>query len=454
MQKNLTEQILNSLVHSDSYCRKALPHIKSEYFEKEYRPVYELVLSFIRTYNKLPTSATLHIELSNSKYASRGDVNDIVQLISSLENTSDVDEAWLLNSTEKFCKDRAVQLAIMESLDILDGKRADVSEGSIPEILSKALSVSFDSNIGHDYIENAEERFNFYHKKEDKTPFDIEMLNTITKGGVSRKTLNIILAGTGVGKSLAMCHFAAAALSEGKNVLYITLEMAEEKIAERIDANLFDVDIGDIENLPKDIFNNKVKQIQSKTQGKLIVKEYPTATAHSGHFRALLDELKLKKAFKPDVIFIDYLNICASSRMKGLGGSINSYTYIKAIAEELRGIAVEFNVPIWSATQVTRTGFGNTDVEITDTSESFGLPATCDLMLALISTEKLESMNQLMVKQLKNRYNDPTTNKRFAVGIDRAKMRLYDVEDSAQTLLSESASSSNQGTKDYSSFKL
>jgi len=454
MEKNLTEQILNSLVHSDSYCRKALPHIKSEYFEKEYRPVYELVLSFIRTYNKLPTSATLHIELSNSKYASRGDVNDIVQLISSLENTSDVDEAWLLNSTEKFCKDRAVQLAIMESLDILDGKRADVSEGSIPEILSKALSVSFDSNIGHDYIENAEERFNFYHKKEDKTPFDIEMLNTITKGGVSRKTLNIILAGTGVGKSLAMCHFAAAALSEGKNVLYITLEMAEEKIAERIDANLFDVDIGDIENLPKDIFNNKVKQIQSKTQGKLIVKEYPTATAHSGHFRALLDELKLKKAFKPDVIFIDYLNICASSRMKGLGGSINSYTYIKAIAEELRGIAVEFNVPIWSATQVTRTGFGNTDVEITDTSESFGLPATCDLMLALISTEKLESMNQLMVKQLKNRYNDPTTNKRFAVGIDRAKMRLYDVEDSAQTLLSESASSSNQGTKDYSSFKL
>jgi len=454
MQKNLTEQILNSLVHSDSYCRKALPHIKSEYFEKEYRPVYELVLSFIRTYNKLPTSATLHIELSNSKYASRGDVNDIVQLISSLENTSDVDEAWLLNSTEKFCKDRAVQLAIMESLDILDGKRADVSEGSIPEILSKALSVSFDSNIGHDYIENAEERFNFYHKKEDKTPFDIEMLNTITKGGVSRKTLNIILAGTGVGKSLAMCHFAAAALSEGKNVLYITLEMAEEKIAERIDANLFDVDIGDIENLPKDIFNNKVKQIQSKTQGKLIVKEYPTATAHAGHFRALLDELKLKKAFKPDVIFIDYLNICASSRMKGLGGSINSYTYIKAIAEELRGIAVEFNVPIWSATQVTRTGFGNTDVEITDTSESFGLPATCDLMLALISTEKLESMNQLMVKQLKNRYNDPTTNKRFAVGIDRAKMRLYDVEDSAQTLLSESTSSSNQGTKDYSSFKL
>ena len=454
MQKNLTEQILNSLVHSDSYCRKALPHIKSEYFEKEYRPVYELVLSLIRTYNKLPTSATLHIELSNSKYASRGDVNDIVQLISSLENTSDVDEAWLLNSTEKFCKDRAVQLAIMESLDILDGKRADVSEGSIPEILSKALSVSFDSNIGHDYIENAEERFNFYHKKEDKTPFDIEMLNTITKGGVSRKTLNIILAGTGVGKSLAMCHFAAAALSEGKNVLYITLEMAEEKIAERIDANLFDVDIGDIENLPKDIFNNKVKQIQSKTQGKLIVKEYPTATAHAGHFRALLDELKLKKAFKPDVIFIDYLNICASSRMKGLGGSINSYTYIKAIAEELRGIAVEFNVPIWSATQVTRTGFGNTDVEITDTSESFGLPATCDLMLALISTEKLESMNQLMVKQLKNRYNDPTTNKRFAVGIDRAKMRLYDVEDSAQTLLSESASSSNQGTKDYSSFKL
>jgi replicative DNA helicase len=451
MQKNLKKQILNSLIHSETYCRKALPHIKSEYFEKEYRPVFELVISFIKSYNKLPTVAALQIELSNSKYTSRSDLNDITNLITSLEKKSEVDETWLVNSTEKFCKDRAVQLAIMESIDILDGKRQDKAEGSIPEILSKALAISFDTNIGHDYIENAAERYAFYHKKEDKTPFDIEMLNTITKGGVSRKTLNIILAGTGVGKSLAMCHFASAALAEGKNVLYITLEMAEEKIAERIDANLFDIDIADIENMPKDLFESKVDKIKKKTQGKLIVKEYPTATAHVGHFRALLDELKLKKAFKPDIIFIDYLNIAASSRMKGLGGSINTYSYVKAIAEELRGLAVEFNVPVWSATQVTRTGFGNSDVEITDTSESFGLPATADLMLALISTEQLENMNQLMVKQLKNRYNDPTTNKRFVVGIDRAKMRLYDVEDSAQSLSSESGSQQNTDDDKFSS---
>ena len=452
MQKNLKKQILNSLVHSESYCRKALPHIKAEYFEKEYRPVYELILSFIRSYNKLPTSAALQIEFGSSDFTTRKDVNEITKLITSLDTKSEVDETWLVNSTEKFCKDRAVQIAIMESIDILDGKKKDKAEGSIPEILSKALSVSFDTNIGHDYIDNADERYDFYKKKEDKIPFDINMLNTITKGGISRKTLNIILAGTGVGKSLAMCHFASAALSDGKNVLYITLEMAEEKIAERIDANLFDINIAEIENMPKDIFDTKVNAIKKKTQGKLIVKEYPTATAHAGHFRALLDELKLKRAFTPDIIFIDYLNIAASSRMKGLGGSINTYSYVKAIAEELRGLAVEFNVPVWSATQVTRTGFGNTDVEITDTSESFGLPATADLMLALISTEKLEAMNQVMVKQLKNRYNDPTTNKRFVVGIDRAKMRLYEVEDSAQTLQNEPSASINNN--DYSTFKL
>tara|TARA_R110002153_G_scaffold89582_3_gene219216 strand:+ start:3567 stop:4829 length:1263 start_codon:yes stop_codon:yes gene_type:complete len=419
--------------------------------EKEYRPVYELILSFIRSYNKLPTSAALQIEFGQSDYTTRADANEISKLITSLDTASEVDEAWLLNSTEKFCKDRAVQLAIMESIEILDGNKPDKSEGSIPEILSNALSVSFDTNIGHDYIDNASERFDFYKRKEDKVPFDIGMLNTITKGGISRKTLNIILAGTGVGKSLAMCHFAAAALSEGKNVLYITLEMAEEKIAERIDANLFDIDIAEIENMPKDLFESKVNLIKKKTQGKLIVKEYPTATAHAGHFRALLDELKLKKSFAPDIIFIDYLNIAASSRMKGLGGSVNTYSYVKAIAEELRGLAVEFNVPVWSATQVTRTGFGNTDVEITDTSESFGLPATADLMIALISTEKLESMNQLMVKQLKNRYNDLTSNKRFVVGIDRSKMRLYDVEDSAQTLQNESSAPINN---DYSTLKL
>ena len=452
MTKDLQTIILNNLIYNENFTRKTLPHLKVEYFEKENVPVYKLILSFVSKYNKLPNSAALEIEFKDSEFVARQDANEVLSLIRGLDKKEEVDNDWLIDSTEKWCKDRAVYLAIMESIQIIDGKKKDKAEGSIPEILSNALGVSFDSNVGHDYIENADERYAFYHKKEDKMPFDIEMLNTITKGGVGRKTLNIILAGTGVGKSLAMCHFAAAALSEGKNVLYITLEMAEEKIAERIDANLFDIDIGDIENLPKDLFDSKVRKIQSKTQGKLIVKEYPTAVAHSGHFRALLDELKMKKDFKPNVIFIDYLNIAASSRMKGLGGSINTYSYVKAIAEELRGLAVEFNVPIWSATQVTRTGFGNSDVEITDTSESFGLPATCDLMLALISTEQLEGMNQLMIKQLKNRYNDPTSNKRFVVGIDRAKMRLYDVETSAQNLSNETQS--QQEDSDYSSFKI
>ena len=456
MTKDLQTIILNNLIYNENFTRKSLPHLKVEYFEKFNAPVYKLILSFISTYNKLPNSAALEIEFQNSDHVSRNDANEVLSLIRALDKEEKVDDTWLIDSTEKWCKDRAVYLAIMESIEIIDGKKSDKSEGAIPEILSDALGVSFDSNVGHDYIENSDERFAFYHKKENKMPFDIEMLNTITKGGVGRKTLNIILAGTGVGKSLAMCHFAAAALTEGQSVLYITLEMAEEKIAERIDANLFDVDIGDIENMPKELFDTKVKKIQSKTQGKLIVKEYPTAVAHAGHFRALLEELKMKKDFKPDVIFIDYLNIAASSRMKGLGGSINSYSYVKAIAEELRGIAVEFNVPIWSATQVTRTGFGNSDVEITDTSESFGLPATCDLMIALISTEQLEGMNQLMVKQLKNRYNDPTQNKRFVVGIDRAKMRLYDVETSAQNLSGDgsSNSTSTQSDTDFSTFKI
>lgn len=455
MTKDLQTIILNNLIYNENFTRKSLPHIKVEYFEKHYVPVYKLILSFVGKYNKLPNSAALEIEFQDSEHVGREDANEVLSLIRDIEKKEEVDDQWLIDSTEKWCKDRAVYLAIMESIQIIDGKTKDKAEGAIPEILSDALGVSFDSNVGHDYLENSDERYAFYHKKEDKMSFDIEMLNTITKGGIGRKTLNIILAGTGVGKSLAMCHFAAAALAEGKNVLYITLEMAEEKIAERIDANLFDIDIGDIENLPKDLFDSKVKKIQSKTQGKLIVKEYPTAVAHSGHFRALLDELKMKKDFKPDVIFIDYLNIAASSRMKGLGGSINTYSFVKAIAEELRGLAVEFNVPIWSATQVTRTGFGNSDVEITDTSESFGLPATCDLMLALISTEQLENMNQLMVKQLKNRYNDPTANKRFVVGIDRAKMRLYDVETSAQNLSNENGSQQTQtDDSDYSSFKI
>lgn len=447
MQENLQTVILKTLVHNEDFCRKALPHIKPEYFEKEHKPVYDLFLKFISKFNKLPTSSVLDIEFQSSQFVNRQDANDIHKLIVELKNPVDTDMGWLLTTTEKWCKDRAVYLAIMSSINIIDGKDKKHSEGAIPEILTKALSVSFDANVGHDYIENADSRFNFYNEKEERIPFDLDMLNTITKGGVTNKTLNIILAGTGVGKSLAMCHLASAALEQGRNVLYITLEMAEERIAERIDANLMDIPIDQVESLPKDLFDTKVNKIRAKTNGKLIVKEYPTSTAHVGHFRALLNELKLKKNFEPDMIFIDYINICASSRVKGLGGSVNTYSLIKAIAEELRGLAGEFKVPVWSATQVTRTGFANTDVELTDTAESFGLPATADLMLALISTEQLEGMNQLMVKQLKNRYNDLTRNKRFVVGIDRSKMRLYDVEDSAQTLTNEGGSSDSSQTK-------
>jgi archaellum biogenesis ATPase FlaH len=447
--------ILKTLINDEEYCRKALPHIKSEYFENENRPVYELILAFLQKYNKLPNSGALDVEFQKSDHINKSNRNEIHNLILDLKNHEEVEREWLLNSTEEWCKQRAVYLAIIKSIGIIDGKDQNLTDGAIPGILSKALSVSFDTNVGHDYFENSEKRYDFYHLQEDKIPFDLSMLNTITKGGVSNKTLNIILAGTGVGKSLAMCHFASANLSAGQNVLYITLEMAEERIAERIDANLFDVPIDQLETLPRELFDSKVHKLKEKTRGKLIVKEYPTATAHVGHFRALLDELKLKKDFKPDVVYIDYLNICGSSRMKGLGGSVNTYSLIKAIAEELRGLAVEHNVPIWSATQVTRTGFGNTDVELTDTSESFGLPATADLMLALISTEQLEGMNQLMVKQLKNRYNDPTQDKRFVVGIDRSKMRLYDVEESAQTLSSDEITTpAAPANNDFSAFKI
>lgn len=447
--------ILQTIIKNEDFCRKVIPHVKSEYFENEKKPVYELILSFISKFNKVPNVTALEVEFQSSAALNRSDANDILSCIKSIDQGEPSDTDWLLNRTEEWCKQRAVTIAIVKSISIIDGKDKKHTEGAIPDILSKALAISFDTNIGHDYLENVDQRYDFYHLQEDKSPFDIELLNTITKGGVSRKTLNIVLAGTGVGKSLAMCHFAADNLRQGKNVLYITLEMAEEKIAERIDANLLDVQIDQIENLPRDTFKTKVSKIREKTQGKLIIKEYPTATAHVGHFRALLDELRMKKDFSPDSIYIDYLNICASSRMKGLGGSINTYSYIKAIAEELRGLAVEFNVPIWSATQVTRSGFGNTDVELTDTSESFGLPATADLMFALISTEKLEGLNQLMIKQLKNRYNDPTQNKRFVVGIDRSKMRLYDVEESAQTLTSEDSGTSDKSSShDFSSFKI
>lgn len=457
--KDIQTIILQTIIKNEVFCRKVIPHLKSEYFEESKKPVYDLIIEFISKFNKIPNVPALEVEFQGSPAINRGDANEVLSCIQSLDKGELCDTDWLLHKTEDWCKQRAVTIAIVKSISIIDGKDKKHSEGAIPDILSKALSISFDTNIGHDYLENVDQRYDFYHIKEDKTPFDIELLNTITKGGVSRKTLNIVLAGTGVGKSLAMCHFAADNLRQGKNVLYITLEMAEEKIAERIDANLLDVQIDQIETLPKETFKDKVSKIREKTQGKLIIKEYPTATAHVGHFRALLDELRMKKDFAPDAIYIDYLNICASSRMKGLGGSINSYSYIKAIAEEIRGLAVEFNVPIWSATQVTRSGFGNSDVELTDTSESFGLPATADLMFALISTEKLEGLNQLMVKQLKNRYNDPTENKRFVVGIDRSKMRLYDVDDSAQTLTSDGSGSSGSDSSqnsnsDFSSFKI
>jgi archaellum biogenesis ATPase FlaH len=394
--------------------------------------VFDLIVSFVNTHNKIPSGKVLDLELK--KVGAPEDVLNRTQtLINELKEKTDIDIDYLINESEKWCKDRAVYNAIMDSIQIIDGKDSERTDGSIPEILSNALGVSFDPNIGHDYIDNSDDRFEFYNTKETRIPFDLDYLNKITKGGLPNKTLNIAMAGTGVGKSLFMCHCAAANLELGKNVLYITMEMAEERIAERIDANLMDLPIQQLESLPKNVFDSKIEKIGKGSTGKLIVKEYPTGAAHTGHFRALLNELKLKKNFKPDIIYLDYLNICASSRVKGLGGSINTYSYVKSIAEELRGLAVEFNLPIMSATQTTRSGYSNTDVGLEDTSESFGLPATADLMFALISTEELEELGQLLVKQLKNRYNDPTYYKRFVVGIDRARMKLYDVEESAQT---------------------
>jgi archaellum biogenesis ATPase FlaH len=394
--------------------------------------VFDLIVQFVSKHNKLPTSKILELELKKLQ-APEDVLNNAQRLVAEISSKSDVDTDYLTDEAEKWCKDRAIYNAIMDSITIIDGKDKERSNGAIPEILSEALGVSFDEQIGHDYIDDSEERFEFYNRKEDRIPFDLDYFNKITKGGLPNKTLNIALAGTGVGKSLFMCHCAAGVLNQGKNVLYITMEMAEERIAERIDANLMNVPIEALGSLPKNVFNEKIEKIAKTNVGKLIIKEYPTGSAHTGHFRALLNELKLKKTFKPDMIYIDYLNICASSRMRGMGGSINSYTYIKAIAEELRGLAVEFNVPIMSATQTTRSGFSNTDVGLEDTSESFGLPATADLMFALISTEELEELGQLLVKQLKNRYNDPTKYKRFVVGVDRSRMKLYDVEESAQS---------------------
>ena len=423
--------VLKNLLLDEEYVRKALPFIKAEYFtEIKEKELFKVISKYFTDYNAIPTKEALEIEVGTLKNISDEQHGQIVQLIRDIDSEkSDYD--WILDTTEKWCKERAVYLALMESIKIAEGNDEKRATGAIPSILSEALAVSFDNHIGHDYLEDYEERYEFYHQTEEKIPFDLEFFNRITKGGLPNKTLNIALAGTGVGKSLFMCHVASSVLLQSKNVLYITLEMAEEKIAERIDANLLSVDIQQLDQLPKMMFDSKVQKIAKKTQGQLIIKEYPTAAASVGHFRALLNDLALKKSFKPDIIFIDYLNICASSRYSKLG-NVNSYSYIKAIAEELRGLAVEANVPIVSATQTTRSGYGSSDVDLTDTSESFGLPATADLMFALISTEELEEINQIMVKQLKNRYNDPTLNKRFVVGIDRAKMRLYDVEQSAQ----------------------
>jgi replicative DNA helicase len=430
--EQLQTHILSHLLNNEEYCRRVIPFIKKEYFEGSHKTVFDLIVAFVGKHNKLPTSKVLDLELR--KINAHEDVlNQASVLIAEINNKSDVDTDYLIQESEKWCKERAVYNAIMESIQIIDGKDGERSEGAIPEILSSALGTSFDQAIGHDYVDNSEERFDFYNRKEDRTPFDLDYFNKITKGGLPNKTLNIALAGTGVGKSLFMCHCAASVLEQGKNVLYITMEMAEERIAERIDANLMNLPIERLGSLPKNVFDEKIQKIAKSSIGKLIIKEYPTGSAHTGHFRALLNELKLKKDFKPDIIYIDYLNICSSSRMRGLGGSINSYSYIKAIAEELRGLAVEFNVPIVSATQTTRSGFSNTDVGLEDTSESFGLPATADLMFAIISTEELEELGQLLIKQLKNRYNDPTKYRRFVIGVDRSRMKLYDVEESAQS---------------------
>ena len=423
--------VLKNLLHNEEYVRKVIPFVKADYFEdRNQKIVFEEIIKFVEDYNKPATKEILCIETEKRQDITDDSFKEITNLIGNLdEQPSEFD--WLVNTTEKWCRDRAIYLALMESIHIADGNDEKKNRDSIPTILSDALGVSFDTNVGHDYLIDYEKRYESYHRKEDKIEFDLEYFNKITKGGLPNKTLNIALAGTGVGKSLFMCHVASSALLQNKNVLYITLEMAEEKIAERIDANLLNIPIQDITDLPKPMFEGKVTNLAKKTQGTLIIKEYPTASAHSGHFRSLLNELALKKSFRPDIIFIDYLNICASSRYRA-NSNVNSYSYIKAIAEELRGLAVEANVPIVSATQTTRSGYGSSDVDLTDTSESFGLPATADLMFALISTEDLEGLNQIMVKQLKNRYNDPTVFKRFVVGIDRAKMRLYDCEQSAQ----------------------
>jgi len=437
IKSNLTQRIetaiLNNLVYNDEYTRRVIPFLKPEYFtDHTEKTIYQTLWSYVDKYKASPDIEALTIDLQKAPQTEDQYKSIQEYLTKYFATHSKVDDQWLLDETEKFCKDKAIYNAILDGIHIIDGKSKDQTADAIPSILSDALAVSFDPHVGHDYIEQSEERYDFYHTVEEKIPFDLDFFNKITKGGLPNKTLNVCLAGTGVGKSLFMCHVAAASLMQSKNVLYITLEMAEKKIAERIDANLMNISMEDLHDLPRRMFESRVEKIQKKTEGRLIIKEYPTASAHCGHFRSLFNELLLKKQFRPDIIFIDYINICASSRFK-YGSNVNSYTYIKGIAEEMRGLAVELDLPIVSATQTTRQGFTSTDIGLEDTSESFGLPATADLMFALISTEDLEGLNQMLVKQLKNRYNDPTVNKRFIIGVDRGKMKLYDVSQKAQT---------------------
>lgn len=445
--------ILANLLKNEAFMRKALPFLKSEYLsESPERKLFDQITSYIQKYNSLPSQSALALGLQERKDLSESEFKACGKILEDLtSDLGDTDTDWLLDTTEKWCQEKAIYNAIMESIQILDGKDDKHHKGAIPALLSDALGVSFDPNVGHDYLDMSSNRYDFYHRIEKRIPFDLTYFNKITNGGICRKTLNIILAGTGVGKSLAMCHFAAAAMQQQFNVLYITMEMAEERIAERIDANLLNLTMDDVRNLSKDMYESRMEKLKQKVKGKLIIKEYPTASANASHFRALLQDLKLKRNFKPDIIFIDYLNICASARIKP-GANINSYTYVKAIAEELRGLAVEFDVPVVSATQTTRTGYSSTDPGLEDTSESFGLPATADLMFALISTEELEALGQIMVKQLKNRYADPTLNKRFTVGIDRAKMKLFDLDPSAQRGLADSGQPPQQKTNKFGGF--
>lgn len=431
----IEQTILRNLIHNEEFCRKVLPFVKPEYFsDNSEKVIFQEVTNFILKYNAMPTHEALILSTNDRKGLQDEELKRITDYLGQIKSQDEVPKMeWLLDNTEKFCQEKAIYNAVLDSIHIIDGKDKTLDKGSIPKLLADALAVGFDSNVGHDYFGDAESRYQFYHRKEEKLPFDLDYFNKITKGGLPAKTLNIILAGTGVGKSLFMCHMAASSLVQNKNVLYITMEMAEEKIAERIDANLLNVTLDELTDLPKDLYDKKVKRVRDMCTGKLIVKEYPTAAASVVHFRNLLNELHLKKNFRPDIIFIDYLNICSSSRVKH-GSSVNSYTYIKSIAEEIRGLAVEFDVPVVSATQTTRSGYSNSDPGLEDTSESFGLPATADFMFALVTSEELEELGQIMVKQLKNRYNDPGYYKRFVIGVDRARMKLFDVEQSAQSL--------------------